>query len=226
MSILSLVNCRALATGDLPLLSEQMILDCTLDVKCGGTGGCAGATIQRAMETVISAGGIPSEYTYSYQSYFGANQTCSSSEKQGTPAAKISSYVNLPSNEQEPILQHLAQEGPLAGVVMASDWQAYEAGVFSGCPADADLDHGILIVGFGHDEEVKSDYWLIQNSWSPSFGEAGFIRIKREDTPVCGMDKHPLDGTGCVGGPSEVKVCGECGVLFGAVYPVVDAGSK
>ena len=68
------------------------------------------------------------------------------------------------------------------------------------------------LVGFG------ADYLLIRNSWDTTWGEEGFIRLKR--TSACGTDTTPLDGTGCKGGNATQRVCGTCGVLFDASYPV------
>ena len=64
---------------------------------------------------------------------------------------------------------------------------------------------------------------LVRNSWSAGWGEKGYIRIARYgDTPQgepCGEDKTPGDGDGCSGGPSTIKVCGQCGILSDSSYP-------
>ena len=122
----------ALATGDLPVLSQQFILDCTANPNsCGGTGGCGGATATLAIQTVVNNGGIPQEWTYPYQSYFAANKGffgCKNGTENDTPFAKVSAHIHLPSNEQDPVIQALSQTGPLITNVDASQWFAYEAG--------------------------------------------------------------------------------------------------
>ena len=49
-----------------------------------------------------------------------------------------------------------------------------------------DIDHAVLLVGYGMDQSLKLPYWTIRNSWTPTFGEDGYIRVYRDgyDTPV------------------------------------------
>jgi C1A family cysteine protease len=69
------------------------------------------------------------------------------------------------------------------------DFNVFEGVVTEGCPA-AD-EHSLLLVGSGFDEVQKVNFWLLQNSWGPSWGENGYIRIMRErgtNTPgMCGI---------------------------------------
>lgn len=83
------------------------------------------------------------------------------------------------------------------------------------------LDHAVQLVGYGTDEETGQHYWLVRNTWTSLWGEKGYIRILREEDAPCGIDYNPLDGDGCVGGPSEVEVCGQSGILYGGTWPEV-----
>ena len=106
-------------------------------------------------------------------------------------------------------------------IVDASAWSSYESGVFSGCNAtNVDIDHAVVVVGYGSDAQL-GDYWLVRNSWSPSWGEQGYIRLTRSADTECGIDYSPADGTGCTGGPSQVKVCGPCGLFYDVSYPII-----
>jgi cathepsin L len=205
----------AIATGQLVELSEQQILDCTANPKhCGGTGGCHGATAELAFDTAVKSG-LATEWTYPYVSYSGKDFTCNPSI---TPYATVSKYVTLPTNQQEPLMDAIANIGPIAISVDASSWHFYDSGVFDGCnQTNPDIDHAVQLVGYGTDDKL-GDYWIVRNSWSPKWGEKGYIRVKRESKPRCGIDLTPYHGVECDGGPPTVKVCGTCGILYDSAY--------
>jgi len=209
-----------LKTGKVVVLSEQQILDCTPNPNdCGGTGGCGGGTVELAYAKIIQMGGLTSEANYPYISGNGGSQSCQMNLF--NPAVKMSGFINLPTNQLAPILTYLQNKGPLAISVDASTWGSYSSGVFDGCDqANPDLDHIVQLVGAGTDPSF-GDYWLIRNSWTASWGENGYIRIRRTPIPRCGIDTAPQDGDGCNGGPPNVTVCGTCGILYDALYPTV-----
>jgi len=206
------------ATKKLLVLSEQNVLDCTPNPNhCGGTGGCGGGTVELVYDKVKEIG-IALEKDYPYISgSTGRNYAC----KTKIPvSANITSYYALPSNQQPPLLDALATIGPIAINVEASPWMSYRSGVFDGCnQKNPDIDHVVQLVGYGTDPS-HGDYWLVRNSWGAGWGESGYIRLKRESTPRCGIDVKPSDGTGCDDGPPTVTVCGTCGILYDSIYPI------
>jgi cathepsin L len=135
--------------------------------------------------------------------------------------AAISGYNIITSNSYSELMDAIANVGPVGITVDASQWSSYSGGVFDGCNQEnPDLDHGVLLVGYGTDDEL-GDYWLVRNSWGPAWGEKGYIRIARTDDEEnrCGVDITPADGTGCKDGPANVTVCGTCGILYDNSYP-------
>jgi len=207
----------ALAGNPLPVLSEQQSLDCTPNPDdCGGTGGCGGGTAELIYAQVVKTGGVTTEASYPYQ---GEDEPCQNSSIH--PVAFLTGFVNVSGNQQPPVLQAVATQGPLVINVDASSWFGYSSGVFDGCnQQNPDIDHVVQLVGYGTDSSA-GDYWLVRNSWGSDWGENGYIRLARPAQPTCGVDTNPQDGTGCNGGPSQVTVCGTCGILFDVTYPVM-----
>jgi len=41
------------------------------------------------------------------------------------------------------------------------------------------VDHSVVLVGWGFDEENKTKYWILQNSWGENWGEKGFFKMIR-----------------------------------------------
>lgn len=210
----------AIKTKYLNILSEQQILDCTPNPdQCGGTGGCGGATAELGFAKIIQMGGLASEWTYPYISYNGSNYKCSS--EKFVPIATMTSYVNIPTNDYNVMIYSLASYGPLVVSVDASSWFSYESGIFDGCnQTNPDLDHAVQLVGMDF-SSLGEYWWIVRNSWGPKWGEEGYIRLAKSSNVTCGIDLTPNDGDGCKNGPSTVKVCGTCGILYDGVYPII-----
>ncbi len=178
-----------LKTGQLVSLSEQQLVDCS---GSEGNNGCNGGLMDNAFQYIIKNGGICSEANYSYTATQGNCQSC-------TPVAKISSYVDVQPNNTEALMTAVAQQ-PVSVAVEADglDWQFYFGGVVTDS-CGLNLDHGVLIVGYGTDPS-SGDYWKVKNSWGADWGEQGYIRIGRG---------------------AKFSPAGECGIQMVPSYPVV-----
>jgi len=204
-----------LAVNATRLLSPQNMLACTPNPQhCGGTGGCSGATSELGYQYVADKG-IASEADYPYR----ARDTPCDETKPKT--VKSTGFVKLPENDYAALATAVATLGPMAVSVDASEWFAYSSGVFTGCPTSRiDINHAVQAVGYGTDG--GRDYWTVRNSWGGTWGEQGYIRIFKFSDGAkshCGIDPSPQDGTGCDGGPSQVTVCGSCGIWYDSSYP-------
>lgn len=54
---------------------------------------------------------------------------------------------------------------------------------------DDKVDHAAVAVGFG--KENGKEYWLIQNSWSASWGKNGYLKIWTKNDN-CGVTKKAV----------------------------------
>merc|ERR1711982_74913 len=88
-------------------------------------------------------------------------------------------------------MEALAQQ-PVSIAIEAdkSVFQLYHSGVLAGT-CGSSLDHGVLAVGYGTDGGKA--YWKVKNSWGTTFGEAGYIRMKKDKASPgqCGILKGP-----------------------------------
>lgn len=199
--------------------SVQEMVSCVPNPReCGGQGGCSGATVELAVDWVMKHG-IKQEHEVNYQA---ADTPCSA-----VPATGVSyvgttfgmqGWETLPSNQYLPLLWAIFQRGPTAVSVGTEGWLSYSSGIFNSCPADSIVNHAVVAIGYGQDG-VGTKFWHLQNSWGAGWGEQGMMRLLRRDTDEheCGIDREPQMGVECKGGPSQVTVCGMCGVLYDSV---------
>eukprot|EP01065_Artemidia_motanka_P040275 TRINITY_DN500_c0_g1_i6.p2 TRINITY_DN500_c0_g1~~TRINITY_DN500_c0_g1_i6.p2 ORF type:complete len:327 (+),score=116.63 TRINITY_DN500_c0_g1_i6:88-1068(+) len=160
-----------LAGHKLTALSEQQLVSCD---KGFGDKGCMGGLPSNAYKYIVSAGGLESEADYPYKSTLPISFGKCKFEKSKV-AATITGGQLLTAKEDQ-MLAWMTKNGPVSiGVNAAgSTWQLYKGGIVKNC-ADKQPDHGVLIVGYGTDG--SQPYWVVKNSWGPSWGEQGYIRL-------------------------------------------------
>merc|ERR1711860_17397 len=142
-------------------LSEQQLVDCSGSY---GNQGCNGGLMDNAFKYYLGKGkGAAAEEAYPYT---GRDGSC----KTFTPVVEISKFTDVPAKDEDGLKTAVTQQ-PVSIAVDARKWQSYRGGVFTGCGALVQLDHGVLAVGY------SDSYWKVKNSWGTSWGESGFIRL-------------------------------------------------
>mmetsp|Transcript_41892 Transcript_41892/g.135592 ORF Transcript_41892/g.135592 Transcript_41892/m.135592 type:complete len:443 (+) Transcript_41892:74-1402(+) len=210
----------ALQTGALFDFSPQQITSCMPNPEeCGGAGGCQGATAQLAFNYTIRKG-MTSLWTWPYTSGIWKNNgECFEMTGKKAARAGITGYHQLPQNDADALIASV-QVNPVSVSVAASGWGLYSSGVFDGCSQQNPIiNHAVVLMGYGN--EYGKSYWLIRNSWGPTWGEFGYIRLQRfPGNEPCGDDTDPLMGYSCKAtAPESIRVCGMCGVLADSAYP-------
>jgi cathepsin B len=88
----------------------------------------------------------------------------------------------------ENMQQDIMTKGPIQiGFKVYASFMSYKSGVYKK-HADEMIPeggHAVKIVGWG--VESGEDYWLVANSWGPSFGLDGFFKMKR-GVDECGVE--------------------------------------
>lgn len=189
----SLEGAWEIATKKLVSISEQQFVDCD-KVDSGCSGGLMDSAFKYA-----EANALCTEESYPYKGVGGTCQATSCTV--GVPKGDVVGFKDVPADNKEAMMSAIAQQ-PVSIAIEADKrvFQLYKTGVLQSL-CGSSLDHGVLAVGYG--TESGTDYWLVKNSWGPTWGAEGFIKLLR--------------GKGGAG---------ECGLLKQASYPVVKAATE
>jgi cathepsin L len=182
----------AIATGNLVSLSEQQLVDCSLRY---GNMACNGGLMDNAFKYAIDNGMCSEEE----EPYKGEKNSC----EKCSPQVFMKSCVDVTPNDQEDLLSAVSH-GPVSIAIEADTryFQFYKSGVLDSNDCGTNLDHGVLIIGYG--TEGDKPYWLVKNSWGTSWGENGYVKILRSNSTNDG---------------------GICGIAMQPSYPVADTGT-
>lgn len=211
----------------LPALSEQLLIDCcTRGVPGTSCGACAGGDVAQGLQWFVNRRGGQAVSAASYadtSDKTGTGAKCADPGASGN-VAQIHSLRFFDQDEDE-IAAYVATKGPVAVSVDAAVLQSYDAGVLQGASCNHhNTNHAVLLVGFGIESPFfpTVGYWVLKNSWGPSWGEGGFIRIRKgiyciavrkhavaaiidDSNPLQEVHQKVFTGTACSGAASSTK---------------------
>ena len=145
------------------------------------------------MESGIA--GVALEADYPYTS--GTTGTKSSSgclgEGQPVTSQTASSHVAVTPDSVDQLKAALQLGAVTVGIEADTFYfQTYQSGILDdGAKCGTQLDHAVTVVGWG--TEGSTDYWIVKNSWSTTWGEDGYVRLAIQDgIGVCGVQQDPV----------------------------------
>lgn len=168
-------------TGKLVALSEQNLIDCSGHY---GNDGCDGGFMDSAFQYIKQNRGIDSEESYPYEAVQGMCRYSTSGR-----SGEDTGFIDIPAGDEVALTKALATVGPVSVGIDASheSFQFYHDGVYSPPECDSNnIDHGVLAVGYGTNENGL-DYYIVKNSWGPTWGKDGYIMMARNANNKCGI---------------------------------------
>jgi len=115
----------------------------------------------------------------------GYNTTYEEDKKHG-----VSSYSV--HNNEEQIKKEIFTHGPVEGAfTVYADFPTYKSGVYQHVHGRMLGGHAIRVLGWGVENGVK--YWIVANSWNPTWGDQGFFKILRGSNH-CGIESGIVAG--------------------------------
>jgi len=175
-------------------LAPQQLVNCSRD---GINNGCRGGDALTAFKYIQSTG-IVAESTLPYANTQNACTINSSSTFAFSGIkdiffcryyneANTQSYTNLQNGQkisaklnnsscQDIELYNLLKNGPASVGIDANVIVPYSGGIFDG--ACKDVNHAVIAVGYGVAPD-GTEYFIVRNSWGTTWGENGYIKVKR-----------------------------------------------
>jgi cathepsin B len=117
-------------------------------------------------------------------------KTCTDGSSFASTKVRASKVYSISGEEN--VMKQLVANGPVtAAFTVYADFLTYQSGVYQHVSGDELGGHAIEIVGYGSDNGVK--YWIVKNSWNPSWGNGGFFNILRGQNE-CGIEGEIVAG--------------------------------
>ena len=89
--------------------------------------------------------------------------------------------------------------GPIScGIHVSDEFRKYNGGIFEDT-SYGNINHEIVLVGYGVDADTGKEYWVGRNSWGTYWGEQGYFKI------LMGKNIHRIEEDCQAGTPSFEK---------------------
>ena len=168
-------------TGKLVSLSAQNIVDCT---DSYGNVGCKGGSGMLSLQYIIDNGGVATEESYPYE---GIEGQCRFDKNNMKIGASCNATSFLTSYDEDVLKNAVATIGPISvGIVARNSFQHYHSGIYYEADCfKSKINHLVLVVGYGTDNDTNQDYWIVKNSFGSNWGNAGYIKMARNRENNC-----------------------------------------
>jgi cathepsin B len=206
--------CIASGQQDQTRISSEDLLECCYSCGQGCNGGYPGAAWSYFKNTGIVSGDLYGDTVYCKAYVFppcahhvttplyppcGPSQPTPACKKQcsttsgrtySSDGRKSKSVYNV--HGESTMMAEVSTKGPFEiAMTVYEDFLTYKSGVYVHKTGNALGGHAMKLIGYGTENNLK--YWLITNSWNPSWGDNGYIKIIR-GINECGIEAQGVAG--------------------------------
>ncbi|GAB6025604.1 hypothetical protein CHUAL_011331 [Chamberlinius hualienensis] len=163
-------------------MSAQEFIDCS-------EYGCASNFNRKVIEHFdgfMFLNGIASDTNYPYVGKAG--------ECEYSPDMRVGTLITREVWEPSEIGLHnaIGQYGPHFAALDGQQkaFIFYKKGIYSSddCKTGLhEMNHSVVIVGFGKDKASGREFWILKNSWGTKWGEDGYMRLAKNECNQCGI---------------------------------------
>ena len=166
--------------------SEQELVDCATPY---GNHGCNGGLMPFAYEYIMD-NQITTEEAYPYRGIEGSCRASSMSDRYS-----IDSFAQINPINVNGLMAALEKTVVSVAIEVQDDFMFYNEGVYHNSECGDRLNHGVAAVGYN--SESSDPYFIVRNSWGPSWGLGGYVRMAiGSGSGTCGIanptDTYPL----------------------------------
>lgn len=198
MAALAIVESSvAIENAAVPLkLSAQNLLECIKVLGLSQSSGCSGGSPVSIWRYARDKKGLVAEASYNPYNGDPSHECVSGLAR--TPESEVDFWQQLPIGDEEAMKCRLALYGPILASIRVRDTsiRRYKSGIWDDplktCSSTTINDHAVVVVGYGSELSrlgVSMDYWIVQNSWGPEWGQSGTFKISR-NTNTCGIGSY------------------------------------
>uniref|UniRef100_A0A8C8EXU6 Peptidase C1A papain C-terminal domain-containing protein n=1 Tax=Oncorhynchus tshawytscha TaxID=74940 RepID=A0A8C8EXU6_ONCTS len=106
-------------------------------------------------------------------------------------AVNETGFVDIPNGKEHTLMMAVVSVGPVSVAIDVSheSFQFYQSGIYYEECSSEELDHEVLVVGYGFEgEDVDGKkFWIVKNRYMIKWGDKSYIYMAKDRKNHCGI---------------------------------------